>query len=281
MFRNKIRRGSKATSGSLLKWRETGREVPICRVICAAVLGLISILGFEGLPALGSSFNLTDQDPDISAGFINVSYNATAGNLLATGFPISFNLSDNPTPDSASIVGGQYNLTAQVTQTGQPVSGSLDITGTIPGLATSGTLLTGQLSQFGFQSGGGDIFEFIFHVTGGDLAPYYDGKTSIILDAWGSGFNGSFATNFAASPYLSVADDRAVAPEPSTAILLLAHFPLGWRRWHAAVGTSARRGRTEVCRIAHREKALGCRSELVNLSDRQLAIAVLVETATG
>ena len=227
MFGNTKQRGSKPTSGSLLEWRETRRKGPIRRVLCAAVLGLIGILGFEGLPALGTSLDLTDQDPDISAGFINVSYNATAGTLLATGFPISFNFSGTSTPDTASIVGGQYNLTAQVTQTGQPVLGSLDITGTIPVLATSGTLLTGELTQFGFLTGGGDIFEFIFNVTGGDLAPYYDGTTSVILDAWSSKFNGSFASNFAASPFLSVADNGTVVPEPSTAILLLNIFAVG------------------------------------------------------
>ncbi|MGA2253385.1 MAG: PEP-CTERM sorting domain-containing protein [Thermoguttaceae bacterium] len=241
MFDNKMLRGPEVTSGSLPEGWKVSSKVLIRRALYAAVLALIGIWGLEGLPAMGSSLNLTTQPPDLSAGYLNVTYDATTGIINAQGWPTSFTLSDNPTPDSVSIVGGQYDLTAKVTPTGQPVSGSLDVTGTIPGLAlSSGTLLTAQVSQFGFQSGGGDIFEFVFNVTGGDLAPYYHGKTNVILDAWNSGFDGSFANNFAASPYLSVADTSAVAvPEPSTALLLLSVLALGLpalicRRRHAS-----------------------------------------------
>ena len=118
-------------------------------------------------------------------------------------------------------------MSAQVGPDGSLVAGSLDVTGTIPNLASSGTLLTGQLAQFGFEPQGGDIFEFIFDVTGGDLAHYYNGETSVVLDATGSGFTGSFANNFAAMPYLSVADNSAVVPEPSAAVLSLSGLAYG------------------------------------------------------
>jgi hypothetical protein len=126
----------------------------------------------------------------------------------------------------------QWSLSGQLTPTGQPVPGTgiLDITGTIPGLASSGTLLTGQLLKFGFETGGGDIFEFVFDDLGGDLAPYYggyDGETGVILDAQNSGFDGSFANNFTAGPSLSVADNSVVVPEPSTSILLLSALAFG------------------------------------------------------
>jgi len=209
----------------------------IYRIFSAAAFAVIGIMTCECLPAMASSLDLSAQPPDLSAGYLNVTYDATTGTLSAVGWPMSFNEGGNP-PEHASIVGGNYDLTADLTQSGLPVSGSLKITGTIPGLASSGTLLTGQLqlsqSGFGFQSpqaiqqsGSGDIFEFVFNVTGGDLAPYYQGKASVILDAWCSGFNGSFTTSFAASPYLSVADNSAVVPEPSTAILLLTALALG------------------------------------------------------
>jgi len=211
------------------------------RVLSAALIGLIGILGFTGLPARGSSLDLSAQPPDLAAGYINVTYNATAGTLSAVGWPASFNLGGSP-PDLGTIESGQYDLTAHVTPSGQPISGSLDVIGTIPGMASSGTLLTGQLqlsqSGFGFQPGGGDIFEFIFNITGGDLAPYYQGKVSVILDAWNSGFNGSFANDFNASPYLSLADNSlVVVPEPTATMLLLTASTFGllvaacrWRR---------------------------------------------------
>jgi len=211
------------------------------RVLCAAVFAWIGVFSFGGLPAMGSSLDLSAHPPDISAGYLNVGYNATTGTLSAVGWPTSFTVSDNAA-NPASIIGGQYDLTAHVTPTGEPLAGSLEITGTIPDMAlSSGTLLTGQLelsqSGFGFQSGGGDIFEFIFNITGGDLAPYYQGKVSVILDAWDSGFDGSFAKSFTAGPYLSVADNSIVVPEPSAAILLLGAVAFGlpfvayrWRR---------------------------------------------------
>jgi hypothetical protein len=198
------------------------------RVFCAVVFGFLGIAGFGGLPATGASLDLSSQLPDISAGFLNASYDAATGILSADGWPMSFNLSGGSTT-SDSIDGGQYLLSVQLTPTGQPVPGTgiLDITGTIPGLASSGTLLTGQLSKFGFETGGGNIFEFIFDDLGGDLAPYYDGETGVILDAWNSGFDGSFANNFTAGPSLSVADNSVVVPEPSTTILLLCALAFG------------------------------------------------------
>jgi hypothetical protein len=156
---------------------------------------------------------------------------------------MSFDLGGASTPTYPAIDGGEYLLTVRLTPTGQPVPGTglLDITGTIPGLASSGTLLTGQLTNFGYQSGGGNIFEFTFDDLGGDLAPDYggyDGETGVILDAQNSGFNGSFANSFAAGPFLSISDNTSIVPEPSTAILLLAVLAMGppallYRRWRA------------------------------------------------
>jgi hypothetical protein len=191
------------------------------RLFCVAVFGLAIVFGSRGLAARGASLNLIAVDPDISAGFLNASYNASTGILAADGWPIGFTENGNSTP----IDGGQYSLSVQLTSAGQPVpgTGTLDITGSDPSLGVSGTLLTGDLSDFGFQSGGGDIFEFVFNDLGGDLAPYYSsGESGVILDAMNSGFDGSFQNSFTASPYLSVSDNVSVVPEPSTLILLLA-----------------------------------------------------------
>jgi hypothetical protein len=203
----------------------------------AAMFGFLGILGVAALPAMGqTSLNLTAHPPDISVGYLNVGYNALSGSFTASGFPLAFNISGSSTPDYPTIDDGRYSLSVQLTQTGQPVpgTGSLDITGSIPGLTSSGILLTGELSQFGYQSGGGDIFEFVFDDLRGDLAPYYGGyggETSVILDAVNAKFNGNFADSFTASPALSVSDNSHYVPEPSTAILLLAALAFGLPAW--------------------------------------------------
>jgi hypothetical protein len=191
---------------------------------------------------MGSTLNLAQQNPDLYAGFLSAQYSPTSGStgtFTATGWPISFNISGSNTPDYPTINGGTYSLSASVSQTGLPLSGALNVTGTIPGFATSGTLLKGTLSQFGFAPGGGDIFEFIFNVTGGDLAPYYHGKTGVILAATGSGFTGSFTTSFATDPSQAASDNFTVnpVPEPSSAWLLLSLLTIGmpalvFRRLH-------------------------------------------------
>jgi hypothetical protein len=217
---------SAVTSGYLRGLCETAARQSAVRMVCLAVFGFIGICGGGSRLSWGGTLNLAAHPPDLSAGFLTTSYDATTGILTADGWPISFNLSSSLTPDYPTILGGQYKLSAHIGPDGSMIGGSLDVTGTIPNLANSGTLLTGQLAQFGFQSEGGDIFEFIFNVTGGDLAPYYNGSTNVILGATCSGFNGSFANNFAAMPYLSIADNTIV-PEPSTTILLLSALALG------------------------------------------------------
>jgi hypothetical protein len=192
--------------------------------LCAIVSVCLSVSSIGVSAARAGSLNLVPQNPDLAALNLTVDYQPTSGStgtLTATGWPTSFTITGTNTPDYPSIDNGTYDLTAQVTKTGQPISGTLDIGGTIPGLASSGTLLTGQLSQFGFQNSGGDIFEFVFNVTGGDLAPYYHGQTGVILDATGSGFNGSFANTFSTQADEAVADNFTVVPEPSTTVLLL------------------------------------------------------------
>ena len=69
------------------------------------------------------------------------------------------------------------------------------IGGTIASLGfSSGTLLTGDLTAFGFLNAGGDPLEFLFGVTGGDAASHFGPVVGIRLS--NSGFTGTFASNF-------------------------------------------------------------------------------------
>ena len=205
---------------------------PAACALCAVVFGCVGITIIDESPAVGSTLNLAQENPDLYAGFLSAQYSPTSGstgNFTATGWPLSFNISGSNTPDYPTINGGTYTLSASISQTGVPLSGSLNVTGTIPGFATSGTLLKGTLSQFGFAPGGGDIFEFIFNVTGGDLAPYYNGKTGVILTATGSGFTGALTTSFATDPSQAASDSFMLntVPEPSSAWLFVSLLMFG------------------------------------------------------
>lgn len=117
--------------------------------------------------------------------------------------------------------GGSFDVSMTVNPTdGSPIAGTLSITGTIDDLADSGTLLTGDIRSFGFSDPpGGEIFEFLFAVTGGDLKSYYlesehGPYIGVILNAWNSGFEGSFTASFSNSSS-GTADTFAHVPEPS------------------------------------------------------------------
>jgi len=154
--------------------------------------------------------NLTlDNDPDIVSSFINVSYGS--GMLSANGFALS--LDDDGMGPAISIAGGSFDLLASINMSGILTGGTLSIGGTIGSLGfNSGTLLTGNLTDFGFVDMGGDPFEFLFNVTGGDAASLYGGTGGIILS--GTGFAGSFANDFNNSPFAGMADVASVSPVP-------------------------------------------------------------------
>jgi hypothetical protein len=202
---------------------------PLAGALCAAMFGCVGILIFDASPAKGGTIDLSGiQDPDLAALSLTTSYTASAGStgtFSLTGWPTSFTISPGAGPYAISVT-GTYNLTAQINKsTGQLISGSVLIGGTIPSVpgASSGTLLTGTLTNFGFANGGGDFFQFLVNITGGDLAHYYNGKMGIQVDANNSGFTGSFLTNFASGDSDTTSDNASltVVPEPSTGLLIL------------------------------------------------------------
>ena len=197
--------------------------------LVGVVFGCVGVLGVDGSSAWGSSLNLVPQNPDVAALSLTADYQPSTGSigtLTVTGWPTGITMPGTNVTDP--IDNGTYNLTAEINKAnGQPVSGTLDIGGTVAGSASSGTLLTGQLSQFGFQNSGGDIFEFIFNVTGGDLAKDFNSQSGVILTATGSGFDGSFTTGFATQVSESVSDTFPVVPEPTSSTLLFCALVVG------------------------------------------------------
>lgn len=177
------------------------------------------LLGFA-LNVQASPLNLTMQDtPDVISSFITVTYNATTGVLNADGFALSLNFAAGP-DGSAMIDDGLFTLAANIDNSGALSTGTITLGGTIDSMGySSGTLLTGVLTDFGFVAGndGGDPLEFLFDVTGGDLASMYGGTGGIIMGFTGA--TGDFSSDFSSDPFNASADVAAV-PVPAAIWLM-------------------------------------------------------------
>ena len=189
------------------------------RSLGAALTVSTALLLGAGSQAEAAPLNLTLLDtPDIVSGFIDVTYNATTDTFSASGFALE--LDDDGSIPSETIAGGTFDLSASIDASGLLASGTLDIGGTVASLGfNSGTLLTGDLTAFGFPNAGGDPLEFLFSVTGGDAAGLYGGagSTGGVILAGGTGFTGDFTADFTGGG-MAVAD---VAPVPVPAALWL------------------------------------------------------------
>lgn len=172
--------------------------------------------------------NLPQQPPDVFSDFITVQYDSASDTFRASGFAETFDI-DGTSPPDYIITGGTFDILATVTSSGAATGGTLSIMGMIPALGATdplAPLLTGTVSQFGFQDPpGGDLFEFVFDVTGGSLANHLGTKTGVILNAMGLDpqFNGSFATSFSNVNNfgMGISDTFVAVPEPSSLALLL------------------------------------------------------------
>jgi hypothetical protein len=165
--------------------------------------------------AHASPLNLVlSQTPDILVQLTDMEYDA--GTDLFTADGLAVNLNDDGSPDLIS--GGNFSLSASIDDTGTLAGGTLSVTGTIAGLGyNSGTLLTGNLTAFGFLDGGGDPLEFLFEVTGGDAAGLYPSVAGAILTSTGFGGIGDFTTGFTNSGTGNV----NIAPVPLPAAVWL------------------------------------------------------------
>jgi hypothetical protein len=159
--------------------------------------GLLAAGLLLGSAAQAAPLNLTLNDfPDIVSSFIDVTYNAGTDAFTASGF--AQELDDDGSMPAEAIAGGTFNLIATIDASGAMSGGSLSIGGTVSSLGfNTGTLLTGNLTDFGFPDAGGDPLEFLFDVTGGDAAVLYGGVGAVggvIMGA--TGFGGSFDSDF-------------------------------------------------------------------------------------
>ncbi len=203
-------------------------------------------------PARGALLNLPyAAPPDITAGFIDVFYNAGLQQFVADGFAQQL---DDGTPPPKSILTPGYNfhIDATVDNLGNLTpGGSFSVTGLVTvgptTYGTSGPLLTGVVSAFGYgdQPINYDLNEFLITLTGGELAiPLFYGVpgTQIGIDFdgnYGGAFSGSFANSFdntggfGAGFGTGQADIKPI-PEPATLVLAVAGAAALFRRRNQA-----------------------------------------------
>jgi len=182
--------------------------------ICGGLLA-VATAAVQALP-----LNLTPQPPEIVNGFVEVVYDADTDLFTASGIAGNFDL-DGLAPPDYLIELGEFTINATVNSNGVPSHGSLLIEGLIEPLgASSGMLLAGTLTDFGFPDTGPGLFEFLFNVTEGDLAPQFNPQAGVILDAQdvglSTGFTGSFTDSFSNRATGNADVFGTVIPEPHT-----------------------------------------------------------------
>lgn len=170
-----------------------------CRMntFCFLPVWVIALLLAPGhVNANSLNLNLNNQ-LDIVSGFVDVEYEEDDA-VVANGFALELDHDGDPSTPGIPIIGGLIYLEAEIDADGDLYDGEFYITGEIPSLNLGpGILLEAELVEFGFQPGGGEPFEFIYEVTGGDAADIYGG-----IDALGglilsrTGFRGSFEEAF-------------------------------------------------------------------------------------
>lgn len=168
--------------------------------------GLVAAGGLASLAGAGLLGILPDfpQLAFDNQGVTSYSAGGTLFSVAASPLAIRFAPATTPVivtgPDSLTIsivIDNDGMLLGGVAGSDLVVQGSVNA----PGGPLAGTLLTGEISEFGFLDSGGttDVYDFRFTVTGGLLADDYfmNQDIGLVLTSEQSSFAGSFAVDFA------------------------------------------------------------------------------------
>ena len=193
---------------------------------CSSITCPAGAIALADLLNGGLGVSALQGPPDITVSFVDVSFNATTGILTLDGFAESLDVDGNPPPDDYALF-GEMILTVPLTAAGA-MSGPGTFTigqGSSPTIPGGGPLLTGTVTQFGFQeSSPFQLFDFIATDVTGDAASLgFSPTVAIALGAgsWQSGhaFSGSFAADFHNTGFGAL--DLFPVPEPSSVALAL------------------------------------------------------------
>jgi hypothetical protein len=234
-----------------------------------AVIGLVSIFALASFESSATPLNLVPGLPDFGSFNVTLSYDVGSGTFQAQGYtlgyinPAGINSLDGDytgpfVPDYADY---GFNLNAHVTTAGVLTGGTVTILGCMDSTGeTVDTLLTGDLKTgadgvafgslyFPAPDTGGDRFEFLFKVTGGNstivsdfggitgnynggivLAPMFGRGDTLFTGSWTTSFNNEMTAN-------GNVDTVLLVPEPSSVLLLAASGVMGMmaRRWRRKV----------------------------------------------
>ncbi len=191
-------------------------RLPLLAVCVATVLGLAA-------SADAALLGLTQQDPDIFTNQIEISYNAGTMQFSAIGDPSTLS------PGGLNITNSvdEYQLNAVINPvTGDLANGTLVIGGEVNGQGTVNPLLTATLTDFGFAeppvSDQVHLYEFLYQITGGDLAAQFGGvgaEGGVILTRAPAG-GATFPQSFTVQDGQSDTFAQFKVPEPATASVL-------------------------------------------------------------
>jgi hypothetical protein len=201
---------------------------------------------FSGIPlAEADLLNLRLGMPDVFSSYIITAYNKDTHVFTSSGMASNLSMDGVSMPYITNAEGNDFiwpdsfRINASIDNNGVANGGSLQITGyvvqqgfntdvgeTVSQPLTSGTLLTGNLVNFGWLKMDGTyaMFELIFQVTGGDLMPYFAGRNAgviLSLGDFGNYADGKlFESSFTMDSGNMVSDTGPVVPIPGAAWLL-------------------------------------------------------------
>jgi hypothetical protein len=175
--------------------------------------------------ALIPGFGLGDF-PSFDADSLVVAYDSDTDSLFVLGInDVTLDLGDESAINGLDGTGFRINVSHPANRFEAAPSGTISITGQIPDLGyTSGTLLTGDIIEFGWvESGDANSpyeLQLVFAVTGGDTAGLFDGTAAIGLTQ--TDFPGGWDEDWVnAGEGHSVTADYTPSPVPVPGALLL------------------------------------------------------------
>jgi MYXO-CTERM domain-containing protein len=211
--------------------------MPVKSHLCLATIAVLILLGGNVYADLTSL--ILQPTPDIFSGYIDVTYNASSNTFAANGWALAF-YDGVEQINFDEYTEGSFSISATVDESGVASSGSLTLTGQVLGYGSTGPLLTANNLSY-FNSFFTDtlnpnmdvaMFEFLFDVSGGEMADMFGGsgaKVGVIIgytavgpDVTQNQFTADFDNLFGNGPGYgsSVSDTGTPTPEPATLSLL-------------------------------------------------------------